>query len=131
VRVCLMYKDRDFDQGWRPWNASDLSQTSSLRPFSATWPPVTGSCMTGEDVALSGLDNCVDIILYRQAVLTDCLKKPPWQGAVRLACDAYQEQKEVITGALKRPHITVCSVRRGGNAPDLSWRPQRAQEDRG
>jgi len=78
VKVYLMYKDRDFDlEQNEPWNGSDLMQDLQL-------DPVLSAMANGEEflyrvaksALLSGLGNGPDVILYRQAVLKDCLKNP-------------------------------------------------------
>jgi DNA mismatch repair ATPase MutS len=78
MKVYLMYKDRDFVLEQKtPWHGPDLIQDLQL-------PPVI-QAMAGKDellyqvaqsALLSGLSDSADEILYRHAVLKDCLKNP-------------------------------------------------------
>ena len=78
MKVLLMYRDRDFDlEQAMPWNERDLTQDLELETLA--------SAMSGPDdfffevthkAILSSTSNDIDTILYRQAVLRDCLKHP-------------------------------------------------------
>jgi DNA mismatch repair ATPase MutS len=102
VKVCLMYKDRDFDPDeGLCWNAPDLIQDLQL-------DTVFGAMAAGDkflhDVAksavLSSLDNQLDIILYRQAVLKDCLKNASLVRTMYvLAIDAIESKKKSYWGS--------------------------------
>lgn len=78
MKVYLMYKDRDCDLEQNiPWNGTDLIQDLLLAPVL--------EAMAGKDellyqvaqsALLSSLNNGIDEILYRHAVLQDCLQNP-------------------------------------------------------
>ncbi len=102
MKVCLMYKDRDFDlDAGLPWNAPDLIQDLQL-------DSVFGAMAAGDkflhDVAksavLSSLDGQLDIVLYRQAVLNDCLKNASLVRTMYLiAVDAIESRKKSYWGS--------------------------------
>jgi len=98
MRVLLMHRDRDFDlQQPSPWNKhvrrQDLPRDTLLQALLWNAPALTQDleldtllhAMAGTDeflfevaqqALLSGLRNDVDTILYRQAILKDCLNNP-------------------------------------------------------
>jgi len=78
MKAFLMFKDRDFDlQTEIPAHASALIQDLELGTL-------LGAMAQGDEflfevskkALLSGLENDVETILYRQGILTDCLKHP-------------------------------------------------------
>lgn len=98
MKAFLMHRDRDFDvQPKLPDNESALTQDLELDTLL--------SAMAGDDeflfdvarkALLSALRNDVDTILYRQAILHDCLKNP---AVVR---ELYDLAVEAIEGKKKQ-----------------------------
>lgn len=78
MKAFLMHRGRDFDpEGAMPWNERSLVQDLELNTLLRA--------MAGDDeylldvarkALLSGLSNNVDVILYRQTAMKDCLKHP-------------------------------------------------------
>jgi DNA mismatch repair protein MutS len=77
MKVFLLYPDRDFDLSWElPPNATDLSQDLALDALFAAMAQGDQFLLeVARRVVLSGSDE-LDIILYRQEILKDCLKHP-------------------------------------------------------
>jgi hypothetical protein len=78
MRAFLMHRDRDFDlQQTLPWNeralTQDLELDTLLRATAGNDEFLLG---VARKALLSGLQNDVDTILYRQEVVKDCLKNP-------------------------------------------------------
>ncbi|UCC16956.1 MAG: hypothetical protein JSU58_11470, partial [Dehalococcoidales bacterium] len=78
MNVYLMFNDRDFNlEQDIPWNGPDLILDLQL-------DPVLGTMADGDEflyrvaqsALLSSLGSGSDVILYRQAILSDCLKNP-------------------------------------------------------
>lgn len=96
MKVHLMYKDRDFDlEQNTPWNGPDLIQDLQL-------DPVLNAMANGDEflhrvaqkALLSSLGNGPDVILYRQAVLRDCLKNlSVVKGLYKLAVSVIGDRK--------------------------------------
>ncbi len=86
-----MFPDRDFDRAQKePWNGPELVQDLQLDIVLKT---MASGNEVFHDVArsalLSGLDVGPDILLYRQAVLKDCLQNPALvKSLYALAVDA-------------------------------------------
>ena len=78
MKVYLMYKDRDFDlEQNAPWNAPDLIQDLQLDTVLSTMAAGDEYLhRVAQSALLSCLGNRPDVMLYRQAVLRDCLKNP-------------------------------------------------------
>lgn len=105
MKVQLLYRDRAFDPKIElPWHAEMLAKDLAL--------PVVFETMAGGDatildvarrVILTGLDNDVATIGYRQQVLRDCLDHPE---AVRelyaFACATVDQAKKQYLGMLAR-----------------------------
>jgi hypothetical protein len=103
MKAFLMHRNRDFDlQQELPGNAPALTQDLELDTLFRT--------MAGEDkflfdvarkAVLSGLQNDVDTILYRQEILKDCLRNP---AVVRelydLAVKAIERERKRYFGIL-------------------------------
>jgi DNA mismatch repair protein MutS len=77
MKVFLLYPDRDFDLSRElPPNAADLSQDLGLDiVFAAMAQGDQFLLDVARRVVLSGSDE-LDVILYRQEILRDCLKHP-------------------------------------------------------
>ncbi|OGO39660.1 MAG: DNA mismatch repair protein MutS [Chloroflexi bacterium RBG_16_57_8] len=102
MKVCLMYRGRDFDPGERlPWNGPDLMQDLQLdRVFGAMAAGDRFLRDVAKSAALSGLNNSLDIILYRQAVLRDCLNNSPLVRRIyKLAADAIETRRKSYWGS--------------------------------
>jgi DNA mismatch repair ATPase MutS len=102
VKVYLMYKDRDFDlEKNAPWNGQDLIQDLQL-------DAILRAMAIGDEflhrvaqsVLLSGLSDEPDVILYRQAILKDCLKNPSIvKGLYELAFAAIEDKNKSYWGS--------------------------------
>lgn len=97
MKAFLMHRERDFDpEGAMPWNERSLAQDLELDTLLGA--------MAGDDeyllevvrkAVLSGLYNNVDVILYRQAAMNDCLKNPAVvRGLYDLMVDALTVTKK-------------------------------------
>jgi hypothetical protein len=78
MKAFLMHKDRDFDlQSKLPSNEQALTKDMELNTL---WNAMARGDEFVFEVArsaiLSGLNNTIDTILYRQDILKDCLKTP-------------------------------------------------------
>ena len=79
MNVYLMFSDRDFnlEQG-TPWNGPDLIQDLQLGPVvSAMADGDEFLYRVAQSALLSSIGNGHDVILYRQAILNDCMKNTP------------------------------------------------------
>jgi len=76
MNVFLMYRDRDFNlQGELPWNEQSLTRDLDLNTlFDAMAQGDDFLFEVAKRAVLSGLDNDMETILYRQDILKDCLK---------------------------------------------------------
>jgi DNA mismatch repair ATPase MutS len=76
MNVYLMYSDRDFNpEQDPPWNGPDLIQDLQLDPvLSAMADGDEFIYRVAQSALLSGIGNGPDVILYRQAILDDCMK---------------------------------------------------------
>lgn len=97
MNVLLMHRDRDFDPPQSgPWDAQALTQDLALDTL---W-----QAMAGDDEFLggvvrqalfAGLQNDRDTILYRQAVLRDCLSNPAVvRRLYELAVETFEKRKK-------------------------------------
>ncbi len=78
MKVYLMYKNRDFDAEQKvPWNGPDLIQDLQMAPVLTA---MAGGdellYQVAQSALLSSLNDGTEEILYRHAVLNDCLKNP-------------------------------------------------------
>ena len=107
VKVHLLYPDRDFDPRQPlPWNEQALAKDLALDTLF--------KAMAGEDkfvlevvrrVILSGLDNGIGTILYRQDVLRDCLQNPDVvRELYAVAGQAVEEEKRHYLGSILGNH---------------------------
>jgi DNA mismatch repair ATPase MutS len=102
VKVCLMYRDRDFDLEQNvPWNAPDLMQDLQLDTiFAAMALGDKFLHKVAKSAVLSGLDNGPDVIYYRQAVHKDCLNNSSTvRGLYKLAVDAVEDRRKSYWGS--------------------------------
>lgn len=97
MKVLLMHRGRDFEPPQDgPWDAPALTQDLALDTL---WQAMAGDDEFLGNVArqalFAGLQNDLDTILYRQAVLRDCLNNP---AAVRrlyeLAVETIEQKKK-------------------------------------
>ena len=97
MKVYLMYKDADFEpERPAPWNGPDLIQDLQLEVvFSAMAIGDEFMHNVARSALLSGLDNGSDVVLFRQAVLKDCLKNETTvRSLYKLAVDAVEGRKK-------------------------------------
>jgi DNA mismatch repair ATPase MutS len=107
-----MYKDRDFDlEQKEPWNGPDLIQDLQLDAIiSAMAVRDEFLHRVAQSALLSSLGNGSDVILYRQAVLRDCLKNSSIvQGLYKLAVDAVgdRELSDWAEGVADSPRLML------------------------
>lgn len=78
MKAFLMYPDRDFDlEGELPWNEAELVQDLELGTLYATMAKGDQFlAKVAKQATLSSLSTDVGTILYRQAILRDCLDNP-------------------------------------------------------
>jgi hypothetical protein len=78
MKAFLMFKDQDFDlQRKLPWNEQALIQDLELNTlFNAMALGDKFLFEVAKRAVLSGLNDDLDSILYRQNILKDCLKNP-------------------------------------------------------
>jgi hypothetical protein len=105
MKALLMHRDRDFDlTPVLPCNERDLTQDLELETLFRA--------MAGDDellydiarkVILSGLQNDADTILYRQAILKDCLNNPAVvRGLYGLTVEVIEAEKRQWHGIFSR-----------------------------
>ena len=78
MKAFLMFKDQDFDLRRKlPWNEQALTQDLELNTlFNAMALGDKFLFDVAKGALLSGFNNDLDTILYRQEILKDCLKNP-------------------------------------------------------
>ena len=98
MKAFLMYKDQDFDvQRKLPWNDHALTQDLELNTlFNAMALGDKVLFEVAQIAVLSGLNNDVSTIVYRQNILKDCLRHP---SIVR---EIYDIAVEAIEGERKK-----------------------------
>jgi len=100
MKAFLMYRDRDFDlERELPAHAADLGQDLELQTLLDAMAAGDRFLLQAANAAvLASLDD-PEAILYRQAILADCLAQP---GVAReiyaLACEAMEREKRVSGG---------------------------------
>ncbi|MEJ5200733.1 MAG: hypothetical protein WHV66_00755 [Anaerolineales bacterium] len=105
MKAFLMYKDRDFDLHQKlPVNAEDLTQDLELNTlFNAMARGDKFLLEVAKTAVLCGADHSPDAILYRQAVLKDCLKN---SAVVReiyaIAIEALERERKVFWGIFSK-----------------------------
>ncbi len=100
MKALLMYRDRDFDlQSALPASAQALTQDLELATlFNAMAQDDAFLREVAERAVLCSL-NDVDTILYRQAILKDCLKNPAIVREIyTIAVEAIQNEKKTYWG---------------------------------
>nr|WP_197525919.1 DNA mismatch repair protein MutS [Methanocella paludicola] len=100
-----MHKDRDFDMGQHmPWNELSLIQDLELGTlFMAMARDDEFLSGVAKKAVLTGIHNSPDAILYRQAVLKDCLENPSVvRNIYDIALDAIEGEKKIYWGFLSR-----------------------------
>jgi hypothetical protein len=96
-----MYRNRDFDlQQALPWNEQALTQDLELTTL---WSAMSSGDEFLFDVArkavLTGVNNDIDTILYRQNVLSDCMNNPSViKSLYGIAVDAIAHKKKPYWG---------------------------------
>jgi len=105
MKAFLMFKDQDFDlKGKMPWNEQALTQDLELNTlFGAMALGDEFLLEVAKKAVLSGLNNDLTTILYRQNILKDCLKNP---SVVR---DIYDIAMEAIGSEKKAYFFTYFS----------------------
>ncbi|OPY70112.1 MAG: DNA mismatch repair protein MutS [Syntrophorhabdaceae bacterium PtaU1.Bin034] len=122
MKVFLLHKDQDFDlKRQLPWNAQALVQDLELNTlFDAMAGREPFLFEVAKKAVLRSLDNDVDTILYRQAVLKDCLKNPSIiREMYAVAVEAIERKKRswwgffskspssILHGSIEGLHISV------------------------
>jgi DNA mismatch repair ATPase MutS len=105
MKAFLMYHDRDFDpQQPLPWNADALTQDLELTTlFTAMARDDKFLCDIVRVAVLSGLENDLDTIRYRQSVLQDCLNNAALiREMYALAVEAIDGEKKMFWGAFSK-----------------------------
>lgn len=110
MKAFLMYKDRDFGlQQKLPWNAQALTQDLELHTlFNAMALDDEFLFVVARKAVLSGLDNEVDTIRYRQHILKDCLKNPSIVREIyAIAVEAIESEKGIFLGFFRKSPATI------------------------
>jgi hypothetical protein len=105
MKAFLMYKDRDFDLHQElPVNADDLVQDLELNTlFNAMALGDKFLLEVAKVAVLCGTDHAADAILYRQAVLKDCLKNPAVVREIyAIAIEALERERKVFWGIFSK-----------------------------
>jgi DNA mismatch repair ATPase MutS len=112
MKAFLLYRDRDFDlQSKLPWNEGALSQDLELTTlFNAMALDDKFLSDVAKHVVVSGQDNNRDTILYRQAILQDCLKNAVIiREMYDLAVEAMAREKKIYWGAFSKHPDSILS----------------------
>ena len=105
MKAFLLYRDRDFDPEQKlPWNQAALTQDLELDTlFNAMALSDKFLFEVARRVVLSGLDNDLDTIRYRQDILKDCLKNPSIvRDIYAIAVGAIEREKKSYWGILSK-----------------------------
>ena len=105
MKAFLLYRDRDFDPEQKlPWNQAALTQDLELDTlFNAMARGDKFLFEVARRVVLSGLDNDLDTIRYRQAILKDCLSNPSIvRDIYAIAVGAIEGEKKQYWGLLSK-----------------------------
>jgi DNA mismatch repair ATPase MutS len=101
MRAFLMFRDHDFDPKEKlPWNEPALTQDLELNTlFHAMALGDEFLFEIAKKAVLSGLNNDLSTILYRQNILKDCLKNPSIVREIYdIAVEAIEREKKVYFG---------------------------------
>ena len=101
MKALLMFRDRDFDlKGKLPWNEPALTQDLELNTlFHAMALGDEFLFDVVRRAVLSGLENDVSTILYRQNILKDCLRNPSIVREIYdIAVEAIEKEKKIYFG---------------------------------
>ncbi len=110
MKAFLLYRDRDFELGRAlPPQKAALTQDLELNTlFNAMARGDEFLFQVAKQALLSGLGNDPDTILYRQAILKDCLKNPPLVREIyALAVEAIEREKKNYWGFFRDQPDTV------------------------
>jgi len=105
MKAFLMYKDQDFDlQRPLPWNEQTLTQDLELNTlFHAMALGDKFLFQVARSALLGGLNNDLNIILYRQDILKDCLNNPSIvRDIYAIAEGAIESEKKNYWGFMSR-----------------------------
>ena len=111
MKAFLMHRSRDFDlQKQRPSNAPALMQDLELNTlFNAMALGDKFLFEVASAAMLTGLDNDLDTIRYRQAILKDCLENPMIvREMYAIAVEAIEGERKVYWGVFRKyPSATL------------------------
>ena len=110
MKAFLMHRDHDFDQQRKlPPNEQALIQDLELNTlFDAMALGDKFLLEVIKKAVLSGLDNDLDTIIYRQDVLKDCLKNPSIvRDVYDIAVESIEREKKVYFGIFGRHPDTI------------------------
>jgi hypothetical protein len=110
MKAFLMYKDRDFDLRHRlSWNEHALSQDLELKTlFDAMALGDKFLFQVSKSAVLSGLNNDLDMIRYRQNILMDCLKNSSIvRDIYAIVVGAIEGEKRTYWGFITRPPAAI------------------------
>ncbi|MCR4429599.1 MAG: hypothetical protein NUV45_01110 [Tepidanaerobacteraceae bacterium] len=110
MKVFLMYKDRDFDmQQNLPWNEQILTQDLELDTlFYAMASDDKFLFEVVKKAVLTGLNNDLATILYRQNILKDCLKNSfIVRDIYNIAVESIKSEKEHYFGLFSKYPSTI------------------------
>lgn len=99
MKAFLLFKDRDFDlKGELPWNGEALVKDLELNPlFRAMALGDEFLFEVAKKVVLTGLNNDLHTIHYRQEILRDGLKNPSvLRELYNVAVEAIEAEKKCI-----------------------------------
>ncbi len=113
MKAFLMYKDRDFDLKQKlPWNERILIQDLELNTlFKAMAIDDDFLFDVAKKTVLTGVNNDMDTILYRQNILRDCLKNSTIvRDIYDVAIEALEREKKTLWGIFARSPSLYSSI---------------------
>ncbi len=113
MKAFLMYKDRDFDLKQKlPWNERLLIQDLELNTlFKAMAIDDDFLFDVAKKTVLTGVNNDMDTILYRQNILRDCLKNSTIvRDIYDVAIEALEREKKTLWGIFARSPSLYSSI---------------------
>jgi len=105
MKAFLMFKDQDFDLRRKlPWNEAALTQDLELNTmFNAMALEDKFLFNVAKGAVLSGFNNDLETILYRQDILKDCLKNPSIvRDIYDIAVGAIEGEKKSYWGSFSK-----------------------------